>query len=463
MSEEVDSWPQTDELSAEQRELFDQLLASALDDVELGQEPIAPRADAGAVPLSFAQQRLWFLHQLDPASPAYNMPSGLRLEGRLDRGALRASLADIVRRHESLRTTFQTVLGEPVQVVQPEAPVDVPRIDLRGVPALRRHEEATTLAREDAHRPFDLAAGPLLRALLVQLDGEDHVVLFTTHHIVSDGWSVGVLVREFAAHYEARCAGRPPRLPELPIQYADFAAWQRARLTDGAEVERLLAFWRGQLAGAPGQLELPTDRPRPSRQSFRGRRRAWTLSPALRGEVEAFSRARGATPFMTILAAIDAWLAAYAGQDDLVVGSPIANRTRGELEGLIGFFVNALPLRARLSGDPTFAELVTQVREVALRAYEHQELPFERLVEELQAERDLGANPVFQVMFALQNAPLAPLALAGLRVTPLAIDFETAKFDLHLELWEDASLPGAIEWSTDLFDAATVARMTAHL
>ncbi|MFL6257618.1 MAG: amino acid adenylation domain-containing protein, partial [Pyrinomonadaceae bacterium] len=372
--------------------------------------------DTCGLPLSFAQQRLWFLDQLQPGTATYNIPSALRVEGRLDAHALRRSLDEVVRRHEALRTTFEVADGEPRQFVSGESTLSLPFVDLRGLPAAEREQEARRLADEEARRPFDLTRGPLLRAALVQLADEEHVLLFTMHHIISDAWSSGVLVGELAELYESFVAGREPSLPELPVQYGDFAAWQRAWL--GGEVLReQLDYWVKQLAGAPAPIELPTDYPRPPLQTYRGAVRYLTLPRALTEKLNELSRREGVTLFMTLLAAFQTLLQRYTGQTDIVVGTPVAGRSRTEVERLIGVFINTLVMRADFSGDPTFRELLKRVREAALGAYAHQELPFEKLVEELQPVRDLSRSPLFQVMFVLQPAANEVLGAGGLRLS----------------------------------------------
>jgi acyl carrier protein len=457
---------------------------------ELVAPPIdrVPREDL--LPLSYAQQRLWFIHQLDPASVAYNIPLAVRLRGQLDIAALRATLTEIVRRHEALRTTFAVHNGEPHQLIHPPAEVELSITDitvgaaLRGRPALANTPisgngrprsaaprvapvedptfEAQRIAVEEARLPFDLEQGPLLRAQVLRLNEEEHVLLVTMHHIVSDGWSMGVLVREVAALYTGFTTGQPAQFEELPIQYADYAVWQREWLR-GEVLERQLSYWREQLAGAPAVLELPTDHPRPAVQSFRGSFEPVMIPAEVTTRLKELSRREGVTLFMLLLSAWQVLLSRYAGADDVVVGTPIANRQRGEVEGLIGYFVNALALRTDLSGDPSFRELLKRVREVALGAYLHQDVPFEKLVEELQPERALSHSPIFQVVFVLQNAPLGGLDLSGVSLETLPADNATAKFDLTLNLQEAGELiGGSLGYSTDLFEAETVSRMVSH-
>ncbi|HEX4959261.1 MAG TPA: amino acid adenylation domain-containing protein, partial [Thermoanaerobaculia bacterium] len=423
--------------------------------------PLLPVPREGDLPLSFAQERLWLIDQLEPGSPLYNVVAALRAEGPLDPRVLALTLGEIVRRHEALRTVFAARGGAPVQVILPAEPFGLAVVDLSGLPERAREERVPALAAAEAGRPFDLARGPLLRGLLLRLAERDHAVVLTQHHIASDGWSMGVLVREVAALYPAFAEGRPSPLPELPVQYADFAVWQRSWLR-GEVLEREIAFWRQQLAGLPPLLELPTDRPRPAMRSFRGAARPMGLPAGLTRQMEALARHEGATLFMVLLAGFQALLARHSGQDDLAVGTPVAGRNRVETEGLIGFFVNTLVLRGDLAGDPTFRELLGRVRETALAAYLHQDVPFEKLVEELTAERSLAHAPLFQVMLVLQNAPLGSLAVEDLRLRPLSVDEATAKFDLTVNLsQQDGALRGIVEHATDLFDATTVDRLFA--
>jgi amino acid adenylation domain-containing protein/non-ribosomal peptide synthase protein (TIGR01720 family) len=426
------------------------------------EEPPLARVPRDAeLPLSFSQQRLWLLDQLDPGSPAYNLPSRLPLHGRLDVAALAWSFREIVRRHEVLRTSFAAVDGQPRQIVATEADLTIGVVDLTLCPGQER--EARRLAREEARRPFDLARDRLLRVTVLRLADQEHLLLLTLHHIVSDGWSSGILVRELAELYRTHREGRPSRLPELAVQYADFSCWQRQRL-QGELLASQLAYWRQRLAGAPTLLEVPADRPRPAQQSFRGAVVSFALSRELTSRVGGMARRHEATPFMVLLAAFQSLLSRSSGQEDLLVGTPIANRDRPELEALIGFFVNLLPLRADLSGAPSLRELLARTRESALGAYHHQALPFERLVEELQPERDLSYSPLFQFLFVFQNVPLEPLRLPGLTVSPVAAASSVARFDWTLTLFEHAArLEGWLEYNTDLFDAATAWRTTGHL
>jgi amino acid adenylation domain-containing protein len=417
------------------------------------------KRDRDYFPLSFAQQRLWFLHQLMPQSSAYNMPTALRLKGMLDVKALEQSLNVIIRRHEALRTSFRTVEGQPAQVIAPFRYMKLQQMDLSTLPSDQREESVLRLSNEAAQRPFNLSIGPIMRASLLRLAEDEHVLLFTMHHIISDGWSIGVLINELGTLYRAFATHSPSTLRELPIQYVDYAVWQREWLT-GEVLERQLGYWKQQLQGAPPVLELPADRPRPPVQSFRGSYIPVVLSRNLTEKLVELSRGEGATLFMTLLAAFQILLYRYTGQEDIVVGSPIANRNRSELENLIGFFVNSLVLRTSMEGDPTFRELLGRVLEVAFGAYEHQDVPFERLIEELQPQRTARHNPLFQVVFALQNAPAESLELPGLTLSMLPADKGTEKFDLTLRLFEsEGVLRGSFGYNSDIFDASTVERM----
>ncbi|HVR98074.1 MAG TPA: condensation domain-containing protein, partial [Thermoanaerobaculia bacterium] len=413
--------------------------------------PIVPVPRDQDLPLSFSQQRLWLIDQLEPGNAAFNMPWAVRLTGDVDPALLSRIFAEIVRRHETLRTTFETRDGRPVQVIAPELLPDLPIVDLSGLP--EREELAHELARAEAGRPFDLGRGPLLRVALVRLDERSHVLLMTVHHIVSDGWSVGVLLREIAALY----SGSP--LPELPVQYADFAVWQR-RWLEGEALEAQLDWWRQELAGASGVLDLPADRPRSVRQSREGEVVPVALSAGLTAGVRELARREGGTPFMVLLAAFQTLLFRLCGQEDVLVGTPVANRGRLETEGLIGYLVNTLVLRGRFaSRGLTFRDLLAQTRETVLGAFEHKDAPFERLVDELALERSLAVSPLFQVLFSLQNASFAPVSLPGLTLEALPVDSGKAKLDLSLYMTEaGGALHGDLEISRALFDTATARR-----
>ncbi|MHC4593584.1 MAG: non-ribosomal peptide synthetase [Planctomycetota bacterium] len=427
----------------------------------LSHSQVIPRRETTEVVLtSFAQQRLWFLDQLGTGA-AYNIPMALRHTGRISVAALEGSLNEIVRRHEALRTTFKTADGSPTQVIADYVSEAMPVIDLSGKPEEARECEAQRLIVEESKQLFNLTEGPLFRAKLLRMSDEDHILLLTMHHIVSDGWSMGVFARELTALYSAFSNGDPSPLADLPIQYADFAVWQRNWL-QGEVLETQLSYWQKQLDGI-SVLQLPTDRPRPRVQTFNGACQSLELSSMLTGELNALSKREGATLFMTLLAAFQTLLYRYTGQDDIVVGSPIANRNRTEIEGLIGFFVNSLAIRGDLSGNPSFRELLERVRGVALGAYAHQDLPFEKLVEVLRPERDMSHTPLFQVMFALQNAPMEALELTGLTTTLLEQGSIKAGYDLEFYLWEKMEgLGGMLIYNTDLFDVATITRMMGH-
>ncbi len=437
-------------LTPDQRALIMRKLGKREDGI-----PLVP--DRATQPLSFAQQRLWFIDQLDPGSSMYNVSLAYRLTGVLDVKALESSINELVRRHEALRTTFRKMDEEPVQVIAPFVATPLHVLDLSGLTGL----EAEQQANREAQTPFDLAAGPLIRTRLMRLGAAEHVLVFVVHHIVFDGWSAGLLLREISALYAACVQGLPSPLPELPIQYADYAAWQRQWL-QGEVLDRQLRYWTQQLAGAP-QMELPTDRPRPVAQSHRGAREEFVLTESLRRKLGLLGRQEGATLFMTLLAAFQVLLHRYTGQEDVVIGAPIAGRNRNEVAGLIGFFVNTLVLRGDLSGDPGFRELLGRIRDTARDAYSHQDLPFEKLVSKLAPQRHLSHHPLFQVMFVLQNQPGDGLTLEGSSATQIHLESRTAKFDLLLSLAEvSEGMRGSIEYSTDLFESSTIARMVVH-
>jgi amino acid adenylation domain-containing protein len=411
------------------------------------------------LPASYAEQRLWFLDRLEPGNPAYNVASALRLRGPLDVSALERALDALARRHEPLRTTFALIDGEPRQLIAEPSTFELPFDDLRGTPDATGR--ALELLRADAAAGFDLASGPLLRVRLIRTGDDDHLLLIAMHHIVVDGWSLGVFGRELATCYRAFRDGTPPALPELEIQYADYAVWQQAWIADGG-LDRQLGYWRDQLDGIPALLELPTDRPRPARQSFRGAVVRRALDARTLERVRRLGEAEGTTLFMTLLAAFAALLSRYGGQDDIVVASPVANRSRVELEGLIGFFVNTLPLRTRLDDDPSFRALLGRVRETSLDAFANQDVPFEKLVADLNPERQLSFPPLAQVSFALNEVD-APLGLPGVEATRVSGERQTTKFDLGLYAAEGPEgVRLSIEYAVDLFDEATVERMLAH-
>lgn len=413
--------------------------------------------EAYLFPTSFAQQRLWFFDQLSPQNAVYNVPAAIRLAGLLNVDALEQALNEIVRRHETLRSTFRVVDRQVVQVIAAQQRIALPVVDLRHAPSL----DSKPFILEESQHPFDLTQGALIRAKLLRLDSTDHILLLTLHHIVSDGWSMGVMIRELGTLYTAFVGGNPSPLPELPIQYADFAHWQQQWL-QGDVLETQLDYWRQQLADLPA-IDLPTDRSRPAVQSYRGATQYLELSPSLTEALEHLSGQTEVTLFVTLLTAFQILLFRYTGQTDLAIGTPIANRNHSQTEELIGFFVNLLVMRADLSGQPTVRSLLHQVRSIALDAYSHQDLPFERLVEDLQPTRSLSHTPLIQVMFALQSAPTPPLDLAGLTLEFMEVESQVAKFDLTLSIENTGQgLKGSLEYSTDLFDAATIARLLQH-
>jgi amino acid adenylation domain-containing protein len=447
-------------LTGAKRELAERRLRAR--GLEVGEA--IPRRPAGSrAALSSGQRRFWFLDRWQPGSPAYNLHVVLDLQGGLDVAALAWSLAEVSRRHQVLRTRYPAEGGEPAQRVDPVAPA-LPVVDLAGL--AEAEGRAGELAAEEGRRPFDLARGPVLRALLLRLAGRRHTLLLTIHHIAADGWSLGILVREVGALYAARVAGRPSPLAELRIQYADFAAWQDERL-QGETLDRLLSFWKEQLADVPAVtagIELPTDRPRPAARRARGATVPLALGPDLTSRVQDLARERGATLFMALLAGFGALLHRSTSERKVVIGSPVAGRGHPDTEDLVGFFVNSLALALDLDGDPPFAGLLARARETALAAFAHQELPFDRLVEELRPERDPARTPIFQVMLVLQNTPAPPLALPGLTLSPRTVDGGTSEFDLLLSLTEgEDGLSGGLTYDTDLFDRTTAVRLAGHL
>jgi acyl carrier protein len=424
--------------------------------------PIKPVSRDADQRLSFAQERLWFLNQLEPNSPFYNCPMAVRLNGELDVAALEDTLSEVVRRHEALRTSFNAVQGEPLQRIAEPFRQDLAVIDLSRLTEAAREITASTLSDQEAQRVFDLTQAPLVRMRLLRLGPQEHAAIMTSHHIISDGWSMGVLIREVGVLYEAYRRGLESPMKELPIQYVDYAVWQREWLR-GEVLQEEIEYWRAQLAGATAVIDLPTDRPRPAVQRYTGASKGLALSEELTEALRQLSKKEGVTLFMTLLAAFQVLLSRYSDQEDISIGTPIAGRSRTDLEGLIGFFVNTLVLRNRVEGEALFLDLLHDVRETTLGAYAHQELPFEKLVEEMRPERDPSYTPLFQVMFALQNAPHAPLELAGLTLSPFAPETTAPKFDLTLVLREAGGrIAGAIEYDADLFDAGTIEKMITH-
>ena len=450
-------------LSAKRRALLEVLLREkGVDSQPI--EQISRRNTSDSVPLSFAQARLWFLDELMSGSPLFNISTALRLKGSLNVVAFEQSLNEIIKRHEALRTNVVKIDGQPFQAIAPTSTLTLPVVNLQEFPEVEREAEVLRLAREEARRPFNLERDRLLRATLLRLHQTEHIVLFTIHHLVSDDWSIGILIRELTALYEAFDRHQPSSLPELPIQYADFALWQQQWL-QGDVLQNQLSYWKQQLGGHLPILQLPTDYPRPAVATFGGASQSFSLTAELTEALKALSQKEDTTLFMILLAAFKTLLYRYTGSEDVVVGSPIANRNRAKIEGLIGCFVNTLVLRTDLSGNPTFRALLRRVREVTLGAYAHQDLPFEKLVEELQPERNLSYTPLFQVMFVMQdNVSMSALELSGLTWSSLASNKDTTDFDLTLYVTEvGGELVGTLEYSTDLFEAATIARMTEHL
>jgi len=416
-----------------------------------------------SLPLSHAQQRLWFLDRFGGSSAEYNMPGALHLKGELDVAALEYALGTIVERHESLRTRFEEVDGEPVQVIAPACRIVLPLEDLSGLEESARQERVHEVLRSEAGRPFDLKRGPVLRVKLLRLGAQDHIFLRTMHHIVSDGWSEGLFRHELMVLYEAYREGRENPLKPLGVQYADFALWQRKWL-DGGALESGLSYWKGQLGDIPARLELPTDRPRPALQTFDAEACSVTLSAAQAAALKRLSRDNQSTLYMTLLSVFAMLLSRYSGQDDIVIGSPIANRQDEQLEALIGFFVNSLVMRVRPRAEMSFRELLGQVRQTALEAYRYQDVPFERLVEELSPERSLNTTPVFQVVFALQNAPMSEQELKHLEIQPMGVGGLRVRFDLEVHAFEQRGGEVVLHWiyNRDLFDRWRMDQMARH-
>ena len=431
-----------------ERALLKQRASSAAD------QAIPRRDEDGPCRMSSAQERVWFLHQMYPDNAAYNLFRVWRMEGSLDVAALKKALDTIVVRHQVLRTTFEMRGDVPVQVVGETRPVELTSSDMSGIPKAKREQKARDRMVAEARRPFDLARDLMLRGALIRLGEHEHLLAVTMHHIAFDGWSLGVLNDELAALYKSFVEGSDSAPPPPPIQYTDYAQWQRSHFKGGV-LESQVSYWRRQLAGAP-PVEMPTDHTRPAFPSFRGGKHHLLISRKLTDALSALSKQEGVTLFMTLLSAFQTLLYRYSGQEDVSVGSAIAGRSRTQTERLVGLFANILVLRTDLSGRPTFRELLARVRDVCLGSYAHQELPFEKLVEELEPERDLSRNPLFQVAFLFQNSPGGKLELPGLTKAPFEIDNETAKFDLTLSLGETPEgLVGSVEYSTDLFDTGT--------
>ncbi len=463
--------PNHTSLTPERRELLARLLREK--GIAGAGERAIPRRPEGPVRLSFAQEAVWFLDQLEPERALHNVPGAVRLTGRLDSGALARSLGEIVRRHESLRTVLTLRDGLPYQVPRPAGPFSLPITDLGGLGRAEAEAEVQRLATEEAHRVFDMAEGPLFRAFLLRLTAQEHVLVLNFHHIVTDGWSMGVFTRELDQLYRAYREGRPSPLSEPTLQIGDFAAWQRAELA-GKALEEHLDYWRQELAGEIAGVTLPTDRPRPAVQSFRGGHVTMQLSRKKSDELRALSQRRGVTLFMTLLAGFDVLMYDYSRETDVVIGSALAHRNRSELEGVIGFLVNMLILRTDLSGNPTFAEILERAKKVTLGAWSHQDLPLTRIVNEVQPERDLSKNPLFQVQFSLLTPDHNPavygyglaagmietLELPELVMTPVSVQYDNSRYDVAAFLWDmPGGIHGTIEYSRDLYEEETIARM----
>jgi amino acid adenylation domain-containing protein len=457
----------TKTLTPKKRELLELLLQEKKQKASTGQWKTTPaaipkRAVFSPAPVSFAQQRLWFIDQLTPGIPAFNIPAAVQLKGALNVELLHKAFAEIIRRHETLRTSFTSHQGSPVQVIAPSVNLEIPVVDLRAMPQPARTKEVQRLVTQDCQHSFDLTQPPLFRVTLVMLDENDQVLILMMHHIIGDVWSVRLLMKELAKLYEALSTAQSFSLPELPIQYADYAVWQRDWL-QGPTLLAELGYWKEQLEGMTEELELPLDHPRPPVQSIWGAKHFLKVPKAVDAGVRALGRKHGASLFMTLLAGWKALLHRYTGQEDIVVGAPVANRNRSEYENMIGFFVNSVLLRTDISGDPTFLELLARVREMVFGAFSHQDFPFERLVEVLQPVRNMSRNPLYQTDVILQNAPTAAYKVTGMSFEPLPVETGTAQLDMTLDLWEEADgLGGWLEYDTDLFDRSTISRMVNH-
>ncbi len=424
--------------------------------------PLRPASRTARLPLSFAQQRMWFLDQLEPNNPLYNIPCSLRATFPVRTKELEDALNLLAERHETLRTSFPVVDGEPTQQIAAKVRIPLAVVDLSDLPGAERHVQARRLIEQETQRPFDLTRAPLLRATILRLAPDEQIVLLNIHHIISDRWSMGVLFEELSSLYDSCCAGVSPSLPRLPVQYADFAVWQREYL-QGDVYRAQLAYWKEHLQGAPAVLRLPTDRPRPPMETFRGDAVRLRLSKGLTDRLQNLSREQGTTIFMTLLAAFNVLLSRYSGEEDIVLGLPMASRGHAETEHLIGLFANTLPMRTRLEGNPSFQQVLLRCKEASLGAFAHEHMPFERLVEELQPERSLSHNPLVQVFFILQNARIDCLRLNGVALEHLEAETRTSKGDLFFMLSEtDGGLAARMEYNTDLYDEATIARMLEH-
>lgn len=429
----------------------------------LSQIPIVSQSrQSHTFPVSFAQQRIWFLDQLQPGNPSFNICQFMRLIGRLNVAALEQSFQEVVKRHEVLRTNFTVVDGQPLQVIAPPPVLKIPIVNLQALSEDNRESEVLRLANEEAQKSFDLTKDYLLRVTLLQLSETEHILLLSIHHIAADAWSIGVLINEITTLYESFSHNYPSPLPQLPIQYADFAVWQRQCL-QGKKLDTLLSYWQQQLGGQLPILELPTDMPRPTRQTYSGARQCLVLSKSLSEQLKASYQREGITLFMILLAAFGTLLYWYTGQEDIVIGTDIANRNQPEIRGLIGFFVNQLVIRNNLSGNPSFHELLERVREVTLDAYAHQDLPFDKLVDVLNPVRDMARPPLFQVKLILENTPSSDLHLSGLTIKSLQFEKKNTQLDLLWEIVEtEQGIVAALEYNTNLFYPSTIGRMLRH-
>jgi len=446
------------------RSLFENSTIATLAEVienarQIAQPPIVPVPRTGPLPVSFAQQRLWLLDQIAPDTSAYNILGGMHMRGDLDVNAFEHALNAVTQRHEILRTRFSSIDGRPVQIVGQSHPIKPALVDLRGLPAEQRETKLHEFAKDELNRPFNLAQGPLMRVGLVRLSDDEHVALVTMHHIISDGWSMGVFVNEFVTLYKSFRNHEPANLPSLPVQYADFSYWQRDRDRVKA-IDEQLDYWRRKLAGNPPMLELQTDFPRTAEPALRGERLTHRISPELSQSLRELSRREGVTLYMTLLAAFKTLLFRGTHQHDVLIGTAIAGRNRAEVENLIGIFINMLVLRTDLSGNPTFIELLNRVRNVTLEAYAHQNVPFERLVEELQPARMLSRSPFFQIAFGLDYTPVQKFTLPDLELTPMNFPTELSRYDLTLWVFEsEPELTASWTFNTDLFKPETIKLM----
>ncbi|HLL55714.1 MAG TPA: condensation domain-containing protein, partial [Myxococcaceae bacterium] len=448
------------DLSEAKRGLLAQVLRR--EGVDASLLPIQPRAATVAeLPLSYAQQSLWFMCHLASDSAVYNLPSAVRLRGSLDHAALERAFNELIRRHESLRTRFPATSGKPRQEILPALTLRIPRVSCTEAPEAERERRALELANAESHKPFDLNEGPLMRVVVYELGPQDHLVLFVFHHLIWDGWSIGVMTQELAVLYGAFAEGKPSPLPQLPIQFADYALWQREWLA-GEALDAQVAWWEEKLRGVE-DLRLPTDRPRPALPTFAGGMEFVSLSEELSAALESLSQRAGTTLFMTLLAGFQLLLSRYSEQELVPVGTPIANRRRREVEGLIGYFANILVLATDVSGDPSFTQLLARVKDVTTGAYAHQDIPFELLVDKLRIARDPSRNPLFQVMFAVHQESIGGLSLPGLEQSPVNLGSETTHFDLGLHLWRRSDgLKGYVSYNKDLFEPLTILRLISH-